>query len=139
MNDMSSVPPSSGATSRRILVVDDSVDGAEAMAMLLRCDGHDAQTAYDGHGAVAKARAFFPEVIFLDIGLPGMDGYEVARELRADPSLSDVVLVALTGWGTDEDLRRTKDAGFDHHFVKPIEVEAVEAMLRSLDGAQPRS
>lgn len=133
MHDKSSVQPSPGVTSRRILVVDDSIDGAEAMALLLKYDGHDTRTAHNGHDAVAAARAFLPEVVFLDIGLPGKDGYEVARELRADPSLHDAVLVALTGWGTDEDRRKSKEAGFDHHFVKPVEVETVESMLRALD------
>ncbi|MDR3621614.1 MAG: response regulator [Paludisphaera borealis] len=139
MHDMSSVPPAAGVTSRRILVVDDSVDGAQAMALLLKYDGHDTRTAHNGCEAVAEARAFIPEVVFLDIGLPDKNGYEVARELRADPRLRDVVLVALTGWGTDEDRRKSKDAGFDHHFVKPVDVDAVESMLRNLDRAQTPS
>ena len=132
MHELSSVSSASGVTSRRILVVDDSIDGAEAMALLLKYDGHDARTAHDGHAAVTEARAFLPEVVFLDIGLPGKDGYDVARELRAEPSLNGVVLIALTGWGTEEDLRKSKEAGFDHHFVKPVEPEIIEAMLREL-------
>lgn len=137
MHEFSSVPPSPTVTPRRILVVDDSLDGAEAMAMLLRCDGHDARTAHNGRTAVEQARAFLPEVVFLDIRLPGMDGYEVARELRADPNLRDVVLVALTGWGTEEDRRKSELAGFNYHFVKPVEVELVESVFRELDRTRP--
>jgi CheY-like chemotaxis protein len=139
MHDMSSVPPTAGVTSRRILVVDDSVDGAQAMALLLKYDGHDTRTAYNGLTAVAEARAFVPEVVLLDIGLPDMNGDEVARELRADPRLRDAVLVALTGWGTDEDRRKSKEAGFDHHLVKPVDVDSVETMLRNLDRARTPS
>ncbi len=132
MHDPSSVTSATTANSLRILVVDDSIDGAVAMALLLKYDGHDARTAHNGHDAVVEARAFLPEVVFLDIGLPGKNGYEVARELRAEPGLQDVVLVALTGWGAEEDLRRSKEAGFDHHLVKPVEPELIEAMLRGL-------
>jgi CheY-like chemotaxis protein len=132
MNDTSSVSPTPGANPRRVLVVDDSVDGAQAMALLLKYDGHDARIAHNGQDAIAEARDFLPDVVFLDIGLPGMSGYEVARELRADPKLRDVVLIALTGWGTDEDRRRTREAGFDHHFVKPVDLDAVESVLRDL-------
>jgi len=133
MNDKSSLSPTpEGANSRRVLVVDDSVDGAQAMALILKYDGHDARIAHSGPAAVAEAREFLPEVVFLDIGLPGMSGYEVARELRADPKLREVVLIALTGWGTDEDRRKTREAGFDHHFVKPVELDAVESVLRNL-------
>lgn len=137
MHDMSNASPPAGVTSRRILVVDDSIDGAVAMALLLKYDGHDTRTAHNGHDALAEARSFRPEVVFLDIGLPGKDGYDVARELRAEPGLRDIVLVALTGWGTEEDLRKSKEAGFDHHFVKPVEPEVIESMLRNLGGSQP--
>lgn len=132
MHDPSSVSPTASVTSRRILVVDDSIDGAEAMALLLKFDGHDTRTAHNGHDAVNEARAFLPEVVFLDIGLPGKDGYDVARELRAEPGLREAVLVALTGWGTEEDLRKSKEAGFDHHLVKPVPPEVIETMLRDL-------
>jgi CheY-like chemotaxis protein len=114
-------------------VVDDSTDGAQAMALVLKFDGHDTRTAFNGPDALSEARAFLPEVVFLDIGLPGMSGYEVAQELRADPNLRDVVLVALTGWGAPEDRRKSKEAGFNHHLVKPVNVEDVESVLRSLE------
>jgi PAS domain S-box-containing protein len=106
---------------RRILIVDDNADAAETLALLLRLNGHDVQTALDGPAAVEAARAFQPDVALLDIGLPGMDGYEVARRLRREPGLKDVRLVAVTGYGREEDRLRSREAGFDHHLTKPVE------------------
>jgi signal transduction histidine kinase/CheY-like chemotaxis protein len=114
---------------RRILIVDDNVDGAESLAELLRLHGHAARTAHSGPDALTAAAAHRPEIIFLDIGLPGMDGYEVARRLRADPNTARTVLVALTGWGTEDDRRKTKAAGFDRHLTKPVEGDRVMALL----------
>ncbi|HWI82443.1 response regulator [Ramlibacter sp.] len=113
----------------RILVVDDNVDAAESLAALLELDGHETRVAHDGDEAIASASEFRPEIMFLDIGMPGKDGYDVARELRSDPRHRDTVLVALTGWGAQDDRARTKSAGFDHHLTKPAELPAVEALL----------
>jgi PAS domain S-box-containing protein len=122
----------SPATSRarRILVVDDNADAAESLAMLLSLDGHEVRTALDGGAALATARDFLPEVALLDIGLPGMDGYELAAALRAEPALAGLRLVALTGYGQPEDRARSQAAGFDLHVVKPI---GPEDLARCLD------
>jgi PAS domain S-box-containing protein len=122
-------PPPAG---RRILVVDDNLDGADMLASLLDLTGHVTHTAYDGLDALSAALDFAPEVVFLDIGLPGIDGYEVARRLRAEPRFAGLVLVALTGWGSQEDKRRTREAGFDLHLTKPIEPAAITAVLARL-------
>ena len=114
----------------RVLVVDDNVDAADSMAALLGMLGHTAQVVYNGEEVAAQARAWQPDCILLDIGLPGKDGYEVARELRAQGS--GAKLVALTGWGSEEDRRRTAEAGFDRHLTKPVEFDALEAVLREL-------
>jgi signal transduction histidine kinase/DNA-binding response OmpR family regulator len=114
---------------RRVLVVDDNVDGAESLAMVLRLCGHDVCCAHDGPAGLEMAEAFRPDVLLLDIGLPKMDGYEVARELRRRPELADVFLVALTGYGSDDDRRRTEEAGFDVHLVKPVDLDALPRLL----------
>jgi len=114
---------------RRVLVVDDNTDGAETLAMLLELAGHAATTADGGPAALEAARTHRPEVVFLDIGLPGMDGYEVARRLRAEPATANAVLVALTGWGSEDDKRKSKDAGFDVHLTKPVDLAAVADVL----------
>jgi signal transduction histidine kinase len=119
---------------RRLLVVDDNVDAADSLAVLLRLRGHEVRVAYGGAAALEAAEAYTPDVVFLDIGMPGMDGYEVARLLRRRPGLGGVVLAALTGWGQEEDRRRTADAGFDHHLVKPVDPEAVAAVLVGVKG-----
>ena len=116
----------------RVLVVDDNVDAAESLAALLALDGHATRVAHDGDSAIDKARDFQPDIVFLDIGMPGKDGYEVARELRRDPRHRDTMLVALTGWGAQDDRARTKSVGFDHHLTKPAELPAVEALLAKM-------
>jgi PAS domain S-box-containing protein len=114
---------------RRILIVDDNVDAAESLALLLVLKGHDARAVYDGPSAVGLAAAFCPQLVLLDLGMPGMDGYEVARRLRQQPGLEGAVLVALTGWGQQEDRRRSRQAGFDHHLVKPVESGKLDELL----------
>jgi PAS domain S-box-containing protein len=114
---------------RRILVVDDNRDAADSLGMLLRMMGNEVHTAHDGLEAVGAAAAFHPDVILLDIGLPKMNGYEVARRIREQQSGQRVLLVALTGWGQEEDRRRTQEAGFDHHLTKPVEFNALEKLL----------
>lgn len=117
------------APGRRILVVDDNVDGAETLAMLLSLSGYETRTAFDGPSALSAAAQFQPHVVFLDIGLPGMNGYEVARRLRANSGLEAARLVALTGRGTEEDQRKSREAGFDAHLTKPVEPAAVDEVL----------
>jgi CheY-like chemotaxis protein len=116
----------------RLLVVDDNRDAANSLSMLLRLQGHDVRSAYSGEAALEIATAFTPDVVFLDIGMPGMDGYEVARRLRQIPGLGATVLAALTGWGQQEDRRRTNEAGFNHHLTKPPEPKDVQAVLDGL-------
>jgi CheY-like chemotaxis protein len=123
------VAVSTPVPSRRVLVADDNVGAADSIALLLKLGGHEVRVAYDGPTALLIAQAFRPQVVILDIGMPGMDGYEVARRLREQPGLQPVLLVALTGWGQDEDKRRSKEAGFDYHLVKPTEPEAVKKLL----------
>jgi CheY-like chemotaxis protein len=120
----------SAAQGRKVLVVDDNEDAAKMLALMLSLEGHDVRTAFGGAEALAAVETFTPETVFLDIGLPGMDGYEVARRLRQAPGLSAVTLVAMTGFSADEDLQRARAAGFDHHLVKPADPTEVTRLLR---------
>ena len=113
----------------RVLVVDDNVETARALARLLKLLVHDVRTAHDGPSAIDAARDHRPDFVLLDIGLPGMDGYELARRIRSGPSGRDITLIALTGYGQAEDFDRSRDAGFDHHFVKPAEMQAIQAVI----------
>jgi two-component system, sensor histidine kinase len=127
-------PATGSGARRRVMVVDDSVDGAESMSILLEMLGHDVRVMYDGAAAIATASEFRPEVVLLDIGLPGIDGYQVARALRAEPATSGALLIALTGYGQESDRQRTRDAGFDHHLVKPASLDDIERVIAA-DGA----
>jgi signal transduction histidine kinase len=118
-----------GLARRRILVVDDNRDAAESLAMLLRHASAEVRTVFDGAAALEEIPSFRPDVILLDIGMPEMDGHEVARRLRALPEGRDVLLIALTGWGQDDDCRRSCEAGFDHHLVKPVELSVLNELL----------
>ncbi len=120
---------------RRVLVVDDNTDAAESLAMLLGILGHEVWTAHDGEAGVAAAAEFRPELILMDLGMPKVDGYEAARRIRAEPWGGEPLLVALTGWGADEDRRRTHDAGFDRHLVKPVALAALTELFASLQTA----
>ncbi len=124
-------PPMGGATPPRVLAVDDNRDAVEALAMLLKLSGYEARTACDGPAALEAAADYRPDAVLLDIGMPGMDGYEVARRLRQLPATQDVLLIALTGYGDDKDRRKTQEAGFDHHLLKPLDFEALSALLPS--------
>ena len=120
---------------RRILVVEDNLDAAESLATLIELMGHEVRSVHDGASALETAAAFRPDVVLMDIGLPDIDGYEVAPRLRQQPGLERIALAALTGWGQEEDRLRARTAGFDHHFVKPIDVDGLRAWLASLDPA----
>jgi signal transduction histidine kinase len=122
---------------RRVLIVDDNIDAAHSLAMLMEVGGHEARLCYDGQTALMEAQKFQPEVVLLDIGLPGLDGLEVARRLRAMNLSPRPTLVALTGYGQNDDLRRSQEAGFDHHLVKPADPQTLIALLTSMP--QPES
>ena len=116
---------------KRILVVDDNVDSADSLAMLLRLQGHYVRTVYDGLSVIDVVREFTPQILLLDIGLPGKTGYEVAADLRSDPAFAGLVIAAVTGYGQDEDRQKSCTAGFDYHLVKPVELAAVQQVLDS--------
>jgi CheY-like chemotaxis protein len=119
-------------TSRRILIVDDNKDSAESLAMLLRIIGHEVVAAYDGEQAVEAARATRPDVVLLDIGMPKLNGYETCRRIREEPWGREIFFIAVTGWGQEEDRRRTEEAGFDRHMVKPVDSALLMNLLASL-------
>jgi two-component system CheB/CheR fusion protein len=121
--------PAAPSVPRRIRVVDDNVDAAESLAVLLRLEGHEVRVAGDGPAALAAAQADPPEAVVLDLGMPAMDGFEVARRLRAQPGTSGTLLVALTGWAQEDDRRRCYEAGFDGHLPKPLEWDALQQFL----------
>ncbi|HEX5887278.1 MAG TPA: ATP-binding protein [Pyrinomonadaceae bacterium] len=123
-------------TRRRILVVDDNVDSAESMAMMLELSGHDVATAHDGVEGVKVAEKFQPHVALLDLGMPKLDGYEAARSIRQQSWGQKMMLVALTGWGQSEDKRRSREAGFDAHLVKPIDFEVLEELIDKQNTSQ---
>ena len=127
------------ATTRRVLIVDDNVDAAESLATLLKLAGNETRIAHDGLEAVEKAAAYRPDVILLDIGLPKLNGYDACRAIRAKQWGKAIVIVALTGWGQDMDRRRSQEAGFDAHLVKPVEHAALMNLLASLSKAPPAS
>jgi CheY-like chemotaxis protein len=108
----------------------------ESQAMMLRLAGHDVQTAHDGLEAVQAAATLRPDVVLLDIGMPKMNGYEAARHIRQQPWGKEMLLIALTGWGQDEDKRRTFEAGFDYHLTKPLDPAALEKLLAGLKPAR---
>jgi DNA-binding response OmpR family regulator len=129
-----SAVPRSGAAQRRVLVVDDNEDAADSLAMLLSAYGDAVRLAYDGEQAVDEDTKFLPHIVLLDIGLPKLSGYDVAREIRARRG-AGVLIVAITGWGQDEDRQRAREAGFDHHFTKPVDIEG---LLEVLERERPR-
>jgi PAS domain S-box-containing protein len=116
---------------RRVLVVDDNRDGADSLAQLLQAHGHDVRTAYDGASAIAEVARFHPQAVLLDLGMPGLDGLETARRLRASQSADPLLLVAVTGWGQARDRSKTRDAGFDGHLVKPVDLADLDALMQA--------
>jgi signal transduction histidine kinase/CheY-like chemotaxis protein len=129
-------PPS--PSGYRLLVVDDNQDAANSLGLLLKLQGHEVRVAYSGMAALEITKTYAPDVVFMDIGMPGMDGYEVARRIREQPGLGKVVMAALTGWGQREDRRRTAEAGFNYHLVKPPEQTAIEGVLAELKRTKAR-
>ena len=119
-----------GASGLKVLLVDDNVDAAETLALVLDMDGSSTRLVHDGHSVLGAALEFDPDVILLDIGLPGMNGYEVAAQLRSHPRFAETLLIAITGWGAEQDRRRAQEAGFDHHLTKPVDFAALEPLLR---------
>ena len=126
---MSSVPPSSAHARRRVLVVDDNEDAAESLAALLRLSGHEVGVAFDGETALAMARELKPEVVLLDVGMPRMDGHEVARRMRAAPWGATMKIVALSGFGDGGDRARSLEAGCSDHLVKPVSHTDLDRVL----------
>lgn len=130
-----SVPPATSKTAPRrfrILVVDDNRDSALSLAMMLSIMGHETRTAHDGESAVSTAELFVPEAVLLDIGLPKLNGYEVAQRIRENGWGTSMFLIAVTGWGQDEDRQRSTEVGLNVHMVKPVEPAAIERLLAEL-------
>lgn len=117
----------------RVLVVDDNVDSAETIGFVLQRMGHQIRTEYDGLRAIAAADAFRPDLILLDIGLPGMNGHEVAREIRQTPWGGTTTIIAVSGWGEEADRQQSRAAGFDHHVVKPLDYDAVKRLMNTVE------
>lgn len=120
--------PAQPGSQRRVLVVDDNEDAADSLAMLLGGHGDAVRTAYDGEQAVELDAAFHPDIVLLDIGLPKISGYDVARAIRAARGAA-VLIVAITGWGQEDDRQRARDAGFDHHFTKPVDIDRLMELI----------
>jgi len=127
-----STEPASGRTKRRVLIIEDNADAATSLQEVLQLGAHEVEVARNGPDGVKKAHAFLPDVVLCDIGLPGMDGYAVARTLRADPRLRRIHLIALSGYALPEDLQRSAEAGFEQHLAKPPSVEQLESILDGL-------
>jgi signal transduction histidine kinase len=125
----------SGAAGRRILVVDDTMSTAQSMAALLQLRGHDVRIAFDGRNALTTAADFLPQVVFLDLGMPEMDGYQVAKNLRQISGLQETLLIAVSGYGQEEAFRLSKAAGFHHHLIKPVRLSSIEELLTSANQA----
>lgn len=124
------IAPAVAGRLKKVLVVDDNVDAADTLGALLGMDGFAVSTVYDGVAAVAQARAAAPDIVIMDIGMPGMDGYDAARLIRQQPGGHKILLIALTGWGQSNDRKRASEAGFDHHLVKPVDYELLMQCLQ---------
>jgi CheY-like chemotaxis protein len=117
---------------RRVLVADDNEDSAETLALLLQALGNEVRAVHDGQRAVEEVESFRPDVALLDIGMPGLDGYAAARLIRSQPWGQAVVLIALTGWGLDEDVQKAREAGFDRHLLKPVDIGPLQDAMASV-------
>ena len=113
----------------RVMIVDDNADAADTMAMLLQLNGHVVRVEYGAQAALDAAADFLPDAVICDLGMPGMGGYEFSTQFRKDRRFATALLIAVTGWGAEEDRRRTRQAGFDHHLTKPAAIESIEAIL----------
>lgn len=131
LNDHAAADASQAASlsGRRVLVVDDSQDAADSLAMLLQFLGAEVDVVHDGPAALAALETRRPAVVLMDIGMPGMDGYQAARLIRQQPRFNDIMLIALTGWGEEEDRHRAHASGFDHHLIKPVDINALRTLL----------
>ena len=129
--------PCPTTTRARVLLVEDNLDAAEGMTMLLEFLGHEVRTVHDGIAALSEAARTLPAVVLIDIGLPVLDGYEVAARMRSLPGMDRAVLVALTGYGTTEHIQRAVAAGFQHHLTKPIDLECIEALFAKIGPSSP--
>lgn len=129
-------PPSSAGHTWRVLILEDNVASARSLGLIMKIWGHDCRVTLNGSECIETAERFRPDVVLLDIGVPGMDGYAVASELLRRPALRGVVLIAMTGYGRNEDRLRTMSAGFNHHLVKPLDLDALEVLLARLERRQ---
>ena len=132
-NQKAGIAFENASSHHRILVVDDNKDSAETLAKLLRIMGHEVRIAHDGPSALEAASTFRPRVVLLDLGLPGISGYDVAHRMRQMPEIKDAVLIAQTGWGQEEDRRRSAKAGFNAHMVKPVDAAELRSLLAKLE------
>jgi CheY-like chemotaxis protein len=123
------VPSAATAPGKQVMIVDDNRDAADSLQMLFEVYGYQAACAYDGASALAAVRASTPDIVVMDLGMPGMDGYQTARAMRALPGGDAIVLIALTGWGHEDAREKTGAAGFDHHIVKPVNFETLRSWL----------
>ena len=123
--------PAPAPIGRRVLVADDNQDAADSLAMILEMAGHDVRVVHDGQSAVSAAQSFRPETVLLDIGMPQLNGYDVARALRQEPWGAGITLIALTGWGQESDRQKAMNAGFNHHLTKPVDPAMLESLIRS--------
>jgi CheY-like chemotaxis protein len=128
-SDTDAAPPT---IRRRVLVADDNVDAADTIAMFLEGIGCDVRTVYDGESAIREAESYRPDLLLLDLGMPGVSGQAACRQIRGENWGANMTIAALTGWGQDEDRRRTRVAGFDHHLVKPVEPSVLLRLVREL-------
>jgi CheY-like chemotaxis protein len=124
-------PPPASPERRRVLIADDNRDAADSLSLLLELSGHEVRVAHLGRTALSLAQTFRPDVAFLDIGMPDLTGYEVARALRQEPWAMNLRLIALTGWGQEDDRRRALEAGFDHHLTKPVSPDLLQGLIAS--------
>ena len=122
-----------GRSANRILVVDDNIDLSRALTTLLSRLGYEVQAVNDGHTAIEAARALRPEVVLLDLGLPGLDGFEVARRLRWEAGLRDATIIAITGYGQEDGSHYSREEGFNHHLIKPVQIETLVAILEGTE------
>ena len=129
--------PDSAAAKPRILIVDDNADAANSLGRLLTLIGHEVRVVHDGASAVAETELFRPRAVLLDLGMPIMDGFDTARQIRSRAEFQDVALIAITGWGQERDRQRTEAAGFAAHLIKPVNLDQLEAVLNGLSSEEP--